>query len=125
MDLIKGFEDIEVGITITTDDERIRKAFEPKAPTIAARIKALKTLHDNGIKTYVFIGPVLPMNPEVLLDKIIPYAGSLLIDRMNYTSKTLDIYKRLDITKWLDRGFTGDIVRRLKDGFADKPVSVC
>lgn len=125
MDLIKRFEDIEVGITITTDDEVIRKAFEPKAPTIAARINALKTLHDNGIKTYVFIGPLLPMNPESLLEKIIPYADSIIIDRMNYTSKTMATYKCLKITKWLDRGFVDDVIRRLKSGFADKPVSVC
>ncbi|MBM4136400.1 MAG: radical SAM protein, partial [Nitrospira sp.] len=34
MDIIKKFRDIEVGITITTDDERIRKIFEPNAPPV-------------------------------------------------------------------------------------------
>lgn len=45
MDLIRKFKDINVGITITTDDDKIRKLFEPKAPPIGARIHALKTLH--------------------------------------------------------------------------------
>ncbi|MBI5756859.1 MAG: radical SAM protein [Nitrospirae bacterium] len=125
MDLIKRFEDIEVGITITTDDEAIRKVFEPKAPPIAARINALKTLHDHGIKTYAFIGPVLPMDPEALLKKIIPHVDSIIIDRMNYTSKTLQIYQRMNLHKWLNKGFVEDIIQRLRKGFAGKPVSIC
>ncbi|MEK6713786.1 MAG: radical SAM protein, partial [Nitrospirota bacterium] len=117
IDLFKKFGDIEVGITITTDDEKIRKVFEPYAPPIGARIKAIKTLHDNGIKTYAFIGPVLPMNPDALIEKLRPHVDSVIIDRMNYTSKTLQIYRNMNMTKWLDRGFTDDVVRRLKDGF--------
>src|SRR4030065_885952 len=117
IDLFKKFNDIEVGVTITTDDEKIRKIFEPHAPPIGARIKAIKTLHDNGIKTYAFIGPVLPMNPDALIEKLRSHVDSVIIDRMNYTSKTLQIYRNMNLTKWLDRGFTDDIVRKLKDGF--------
>ncbi|MDD5434277.1 MAG: DUF5131 family protein [Nitrospira sp.] len=118
MDILKRFGEIDVGITITTDDDKIRKICEPNAPPINARINALKRLHDNGIKTYVFIGPVLPMNPDALLEKIVPFADSVLIDRMNYTSKTVSIYRRMNLTRWLDRGFTDDIIQRLKKGFA-------
>jgi len=118
MDLFKEFNDIEVGITITTNDERIRKVFEPKAPSITARANTLKKLHDNGINTYAFIGPVLPMNPEVLMKKISPYTDNIIIDRMNYTSKTLGIYKRMNLSKWLDDGFIEDIIQRLENGFA-------
>jgi len=117
IDLFKKFGDIEVGVTITTDDEKIRKIFEPHAPPIGARINALKNLHDNGVKTYAFIGPVLPMNPDALIEKLRPHVDSVIIDRMNYTSKTLQIYRNMNLTKWLDRGFTDDVIGRLKDGF--------
>src|SRR3990172_6432516 len=117
IDLFKKFSDIEVGVTITTDDEKIRKIFEPHSPPIGARIKAIKTLHDNGIKTYAFIGPVLPMNPDALIEKLRPHADSVLIDRMNYTSKTLQIYRKMNLTKWLDKGFTDKVIGRLNDGF--------
>lgn len=120
IDILKRFRDINVGFTITTDDDKIRKIFEPNAPPINARINALKRLHDNGIKTYVFIGPLLPMNPDALLDKIAPFADSFLIDRMNYISKTTNIYRQMNLTRWLDRGFTEDIIQRLKSGFARK-----
>jgi len=125
IDLIKKFKDIEVGITITTNDEEIRKVFEPNAPSIIARMRALKTLHDNRIKTYAFIGPALPMNPETLSEKINTHVDSIIIDRMNYTSKTLKIYERMNLSKWLDKDFIDDIIQRLKNGFAGKPVSIC
>jgi DNA repair photolyase len=125
MDLIKRFKDIYVGITITTDDEGMRKIFEPNAPSISARINALKKLHDNGVSTYVFIGPVLPMNPEALVERIKPYADSIIIDRMNYASKTIRIYRQLKLEKWLDDEFINSIIYRLKKGFAKKPVSIC
>lgn len=125
IDLIKKFKDIEVGITITTNDEKMQKIFEPNAPSIIARIRTLKTLHDNGMKTYAFIGPVLPMSPETLSEKIRPYVDSIIIDRMNYTSKTLKIYQRMNLTQWLDKDFIDDIIQRLKNGFAGKPVTIC
>ena len=124
-DLIKKFKDIEVGITITTNDEKMQKIFEPNAPSIMARIRTLKALHDKGINTYAFIGPVLPMNPEALSEKIRPHVDSIIIDRMNYTSKTLKIYQRMNLTQWLDKDFIDDIIQRLKNGFAGKPVSIC
>ncbi|OHB92630.1 MAG: radical SAM protein [Planctomycetes bacterium RIFCSPHIGHO2_12_39_6] len=124
-DLIKKFKDIEVGITITTNDEKISRVFEPNAPSIMARIRTLRALHDKGINTYAFIGPVLPMNPEALSEKIRPHVDSIIIDRMNYTSKTLKIYQRMNLNKWLEKDFIDDIIQRLKNGFAGKPVTIC
>ncbi len=124
-DLIKKFKDIEVGITITTNDEKMQKIFEPNAPSIIARIRTLKTLHDSRIKTYAFIGPVLPMNPEALSEKINPHVDSIIIDRMNYPSKTFTIYNRMNLSEWLDKDFIDDIIQRLKNGFAGKPVTIC
>lgn len=125
MDLIKRFKDVSVGITITTDDEGMRKVFEPNAPSISARINALRKLHDNGIETYAFIGPVLPTNPEALAKRIKPYADSIIIDRMNYASKTVRIYRQLKLEKWLDDGFIGEIIQRLKKGFKGKELNIC
>jgi len=125
VDLIKEFEEMEVGITITTDDDAIKKIFEPYAPPVDTRIQALKTLHENGVKTYAFIGPLLPMNPEALSDKINPYVDSVLIDRMNYISKTLRLYRRMNLKRWLDDSFVEGIIHRLKKGFAGKDVSIC
>jgi hypothetical protein len=53
----------------------------------------LKELHQKGIPTHAFVGSLLPMNPEVLARALLPYADSVLIDRMNYVSKTIALYR--------------------------------
>jgi len=51
---------VDVGFTIITlDDERARLV-EPKAPPPTARAKALASLSENGIRTWVFLGPLIP-----------------------------------------------------------------
>jgi len=88
VDLLKKFKECEVGMTIITLDETIRERFEPKASTIAERLDALKTLHEAGVRTYAFLGPLLPFISEETLDGL---AGQLrevrvdrvLVDRLN------------------------------------------
>ena len=125
IDLLGQFKDIEVGITITTNDERTRKIFEPKAPPIEARIKTIKKLHKARIRTYVFIGPLLPMNPEIVCEKLADYVDYVFIDRMNYVTKTLSLYKRYKLEKWLNSEFLNENIERLENGFKGKQVNVC
>jgi len=125
LDLLKRFKEVEVGFTITTDDDEIRKIFEPHAPPIRARIQALKTLFEAGLKTYVFIGPLLPMNPEALSEKLNPYVHSVLIDRMNYASKTRRIYRLKKLDQWLDYDFGDEVIERLEIGLAGKNLRIC
>jgi DNA repair photolyase len=125
LDLIKRFKEMEVGITITTDDDKIREIFEPNAPSIETRIHALKELSENGVETYAFIGPLLPLNPEALAEKIGPYIQSVLIDRMNYASKTQKIYEFRKLKQWLEYDFVDEIIQRLEIRFAGKEVSTC
>jgi len=115
----------EVGLTITTDNDRVRRLFEPRAPSIEARIETLKRLYKKGIKTYVFIGPILPMNPENLTKQIKLYVNSVLIDRMNYITRIKWLYRKYNIEKWLDEEFINGIISRIKEGFSDKEVKVC
>ena len=125
IDIISKLKDAEVGLTITTDNEKVRKIFEPYAPPVNHRIEALKKLHKAGISTYVFIGPLLPMDPDSLAEQIAPYADRVLIDRMNYINKTKWVYKKYRAEKWLDKGFNDEIIERLKKGFVEKVEILC
>ncbi len=125
LDLIRKFKEIEVGMTITTDDDAIRRIFEPHAPPIERRLHALRDLCESGIRTYAFIGPLLPMNPEGLAKKIAPYVDSILVDRMNYISKTSKLYKERNLSRWLDDAFLYGIIERLKKGLPGKEVRLC
>jgi len=83
IDLIRKFEEIEAGFTITTADENIRRIFEPNSPPIRERIKALEKLHSAGIKTYAMIAPLLP-GAEELTTQLKGKVDYVLIDRQNY-----------------------------------------
>ncbi len=83
IDIIKRASDFEVGFSVTTADDSIRKLFEPHAPPIRARLKALDELHQAGVRTFAMIAPMLPGAeglPELLKGKV----DHLLVDRMNY-----------------------------------------
>ena len=60
VDLLLQFKSCQVGITITTTDDTLRKEIEPSTSSIQKRIEALQKLKEAGIETYVFIGPILP-----------------------------------------------------------------
>ncbi|MCL0076852.1 radical SAM protein [Dehalococcoidia bacterium] len=81
--LFAGSNKIEVGLTVTTGDERVRELFEPNAASIKERIKALEKLHLAGTRTYVMIAPMLPQAEE-LAASLRGKVDYVLIDRMNY-----------------------------------------
>jgi DNA repair photolyase len=60
IDLYKKLKNVEVGVTVTSPGDPITAYLETYAPPHQERIKALKRLHQAGIKTYAFVGPLLP-----------------------------------------------------------------
>ena len=60
IDVLKRLKNVSVGCTVTTLDDEISRYFEGIAPSVTKRIAALKELHDAGISTYAFVGPLLP-----------------------------------------------------------------
>jgi len=83
IELLRKFSDIEVGLTITTADENIRRIFEPNSPAIKERIETLEKLHSKGLKTYAMIAPLLP-KAEGVVTLLSEKANYVLIDKMNY-----------------------------------------
>lgn len=60
LDLLRRIHDVEVGFTITTLDEDVRRVFEPRSSPVQARLAALAELAEAGVKTWAFCGPLLP-----------------------------------------------------------------
>jgi DNA repair photolyase len=97
LDLLKDFKEVEVGFTITTNDEKIARSFEPGAASVAERINALETLHTSGIRTFAFIGPLLPGEPEKLVADLAGLVDKVFIDRMNYLNQIKAFYRQLNL----------------------------
>ena len=105
IDILLRFNDIEVGFTIPTDDDRIALLFEPKAPPLWARLKALEKIHKAGIKTFVFIGPILPGNPERLVSLLNGKADYVYLDKMNYIPSILSFYRQYHLEEAANEAF--------------------
>ena len=50
---------VQVNMTITTDDEDIRKAFEPLCPANSQRLQAIQRVKESGINACITITPTL------------------------------------------------------------------
>jgi DNA repair photolyase len=126
LNLLKQFDEVTVGWSITTDREDIKKIFEPNSPPIAARLKAAQTFHDAGIETYAFVGPILPMNPDKLADQLIGKVDSVLIDKLNYSYKVVRSYKEHRLEEYLQDDYFDSVrdvlVDRLEKGGVEVEV---
>lgn len=72
IDLFKKLPRVSVGLTVTSTDDGVSRFFETYAPPSSRRIAALAQLNNEGIKTYAFIGPLLPhfVAEEDALDRL-------------------------------------------------------
>jgi DNA repair photolyase len=94
IDFLASCIDASVGFSIPTDDDGVRRILEPSSPPIEERLTALRQLHDAGIRTWVFIAPTLPMNPERLVEHLIPYIDHAMIDALNYRGQVAGLFRR-------------------------------
>ena len=98
IDLLKQFNNCEVDLTLTALDDDIRKEIEPFASPVQNRIKALEKLKDEGINTYVFIGPILPFltNWKKIIMKTKHCSDGYMFENLNIKGQIWDSVK-----KWL------------------------
>lgn len=62
LDLLRQFPYLRVNMTITTDDETVRRAFEPFCASNPQRMAAARQLTDAGISTCLTLTPLLPVS---------------------------------------------------------------
>ena len=53
---------VQVNMTVTTDDEDIRRTFEPFCPSNPVRLRAIKEVQEAGIDTCITMTPLLLVN---------------------------------------------------------------
>ena len=61
LDLLKRFQTVQVNMTVTTDDEVVRKVFEPGCASIGQRLRAIADVQQAGIVACVTLTPLLPV----------------------------------------------------------------
>ena len=59
LDIFAG-HDAQIGVTLTTLDERLRQLWEPGADAVEQRLRVLVEARRAGLATHVMVGPLLP-----------------------------------------------------------------
>lgn len=100
LDLLRALPVADVGITVTTTDDKLSRALEVRAPSARRRIDTLAKLNAGGVPSYAFIGPLLPHFSEQRseledLFKSVRDAGTTqiyveLINKSRYIRERLD-----------------------------------
>jgi DNA repair photolyase len=75
---------VQVGITLTTLDERLRQLWEPATASIEERLRVIEAARRAGLPTSVMFGPLLPFlsDSPAALDALLERAADLGIDRI-------------------------------------------
>ncbi len=61
IDLLQRFDHLRVNVTISTDDEGVRRRYEAHCPSIARRWQTLEELKSAGVAIGVSLAPLLPV----------------------------------------------------------------
>lgn len=77
---IARIETAAVSFTITTDDERVRRVFEPDSPRFARRLEVLERLRAAGVRSQAALAPLLPCDPERFARALDPLVDRVVID---------------------------------------------
>jgi DNA repair photolyase len=120
IETLKRADALEVGFTITTADERIRRIFEPGAPPSSKRIEALAVLHSEGIVTFAMVAPILP-GAEGLVGALKGNVDHVLLDRLNYHYADW-AYKRYGLTWAKEDSFFSQKGEELRAAFEKEGI---
>lgn len=84
LDLLKKCKCLTVSISINTLDENFRQDMD-KASTIEERLATLKTLHENGIYTILFMSPIFPgiTDFQKIIEKSREYTDEYWFENLN------------------------------------------
>lgn len=94
-DILRAIPGSEVGVTITTINQRMAKYFEPKAPSPDRRLDAMRDLVNSDVDTYALIAPLIPMITDIDLEALIGAidhagVGKVMIDHFRLRNGMLE-----------------------------------
>lgn len=116
LDLFKQFgEHIQIGATLTFNDEAKSLEWESGAATPNDRLATLKTLHENGIRTFASFEPVIEPNESLELMRRTIADNSVDVYKVGKLNNYLGIDKTIDWTDFLKK--TVELLRGANKAF--------
>ncbi len=88
LDLLRQFRSVRVNLSIPTDSEEVRQAFEPKAPPLERRWEAAEAVRAAGVAVGVCVTPMLPLaDPEAFTRRLVAFDPDVLVTQDFHDSR--------------------------------------
>ena len=110
IDLLKSMPGSSVGFSMAFHDEAVRELFEAFAPSNQRRLKALKTLKEAGLETYVLVCPVMPFTTDVdrVIEMVAPYSDTIWVYPLQVEGEESLNWRRIqDVLDYYFPGLSG------------------
>jgi DNA repair photolyase len=79
-DLLKRFKAVRINMSIPTDSEEVRKAFEPKAPPLERRWQSIAAARAAGLSVGICVTPMLPLaHPTEFIGRLSAFQPDVLV----------------------------------------------
>jgi DNA repair photolyase len=80
LDLLKQFRSVRVNMSIPTDSDAVRRAFEPKAPPLDSRWNAIEQVRAGGVPVGICVTPMLPLaNAAAFVERLVAFLPDVLV----------------------------------------------
>jgi len=115
---------LRISFSVTTDRDDVRRVFEPHCAPIEERWQTIRVLTDAGIATSVTLAPILPCNPELLIDRAAACStGPLVADPFHVRlakpsgattrESAISICRRHNWSEWLEPACHTEVLARM------------
>jgi DNA repair photolyase len=116
---------LRVSFSLTTDREDVRRLYEPLCAPLPERLHAIRQLNSAGIPAYATLAPLLPCNPEALLDSALEatpcdiicdpfHVRALKASGATTREQALRVSEHNGYSEWHEPEFQAEIVNRLR-----------
>lgn len=125
VELLRLVPGLRVSFSLTTDDEEVRRRFEPHCATFEERLAVMQALRAAGIDVWAALAPLLPCDPHRLAGAAIAATGHDLIGDPLHLRATkprgattreaaFRIAERHGWQQWLEPGFQSEVSEQVR-----------
>ena len=116
---------VRVSFSITTDREDVRRIYEPHCASIEERFATVAALRSAGIDTFATLAPLLPCDPERLMERVLDATEcGIIADPFHVRATKLRgattreaavcISAKHGFSEWHEPGFQALVVNRMR-----------